>query len=343
MLPETPAGGIVAAEVRMRCSRCPVATALVLALSLVTVVAGAQPTPRTARVGFLGSTAVTPHPFAEDLRALGWIEGRNLVVDWRWMEGQVDRAPAFAAELVRLGPDVIVAVSPPAVHAVQQVTSAIPVVMFAVADPVGMGFVASLARPGGNITGVSSSVPEGFMGKQLELIKEALPKASRVGLMFNAANPLNYAAAFSAQLAMAAQALKMELARLEIRTADDIERAIGTASRERVEAVFVVGDVLTFRHRKRIHDLATAARLPTFVPTPEYLEGQGLLAYGPSLRDATRLAAVYVDKILRGARPADLPVEQPREYRLVVNLRAARALGLTMPPALLGRADQVIE
>jgi putative ABC transport system substrate-binding protein len=316
---------------------------LVLGALLAAASAGAQPPPRPARVGFLGNTAVTPNPFAEELRTLGWVEGRNLVLEWRWMAGNVDRAPGLAAELARLNPDVIVAASPPAVRAVQQVTSAIPVVMFAVADPVGMGFVASLARPGGNITGVSSTVPEGFVGKQLELIKEALPKASRVGLLFNAANPLNYAAAFSGQLATAAQALKIELIHLEIRAADDIERAFGAASRERVDAVFVVGDVLTFQHRKRIHDLAAAARLPTVVQAPEYLEGQGLLAYGPSLRDATRLAAVYVDKILKGARPADLPVEQPREYRLVVNVRAARALGLTLPPSLLGRADQVIE
>jgi putative ABC transport system substrate-binding protein len=327
----------------MRIPRSIGAHLLVLGVLLATASAGAQQPARPARVGFLGNVAATPNPFAEDLRALGWAEGRNLAMEWRWMAGNVDQARGFAAELVRLTPDVIVAVSPPAVRAVQQATSTIPVVMLAVADPVGMGFVASLARPGGNVTGVSSSVPEGFVGKQLELVKEALPKASRVGLLLNAANPLNYAAAFSGQLAAAAQALKLELTRLEIRAADDIERAIGTASRERVDAVFVVGDVLTFQHRKRIHDLAAAARLPTFVPTPEYLEGQGLLAYGPSLRDATRLAAVYVDKILRGARPADLPVEQPREYRLVVNLRAARALGLTMPPALLGRADQVIE
>jgi putative ABC transport system substrate-binding protein len=215
--------------------------------------------------------------------------------------------------------------------------------MYAVADPVGMGLVASLARPGGNITGVASVVPEGFMGKQLQLIKEALPGTARVGLLLNAASPLNYADAFSRQLAAAADALKLELTRLEIRTPDDIDKAIGVAKRERVDVVFVVGDVLTFRHRKRIHELAAAARLPTFVPTPEYVEGQALLAYGPSLGDAARLAAVYVDKILRGAKPADLPVEQPREYRLVVNLRAARALGLTLPPSLLGRADQVIE
>jgi putative ABC transport system substrate-binding protein len=327
----------------MRASRSVVVHLLTLGAVLGAVCAGAQQAARPARVGLLGNTAATPDPFTEDLRALGWIEGRNLVLESRWMAGSVGRAPGFAAELVRLNPDVIVAVSPPAVRAVQQATSTIPVVMLAVADPVGMGFVASLARPGGNITGVSSSVPEGFVGKQLELIKEALPKSSRVGLLFNAANPLNYAAAFSGQLSAAAQALKLELTRLEIRAAEDIERAMGAASRERVDVIFVVGDILTFQQRKRIHDLAAASRLPTFVPTPEYLDGRGLLAYGPSLRDAVRLATVYVDKILKGTKPADLPVEQPREYRLVVNVRAARALGLTMPPSLLGRADEVIE
>jgi putative ABC transport system substrate-binding protein len=306
--------------------------------------AEAQPRARPARVGYLGNTApLSSNPFADGLRDLGWIEGRTVVIEWRYTEGSVERAPELAAELVRLNPDVIVAASPPLVRAVQRATSSIPVVMFAVADPVGMGFVASLARPGGNITGLTSSVPEGFMGKQLELVRETIPRASRVGLVVNAANPLNYAAAGSRELAEAAQALRLQLVPLEVRSADDLERTLTAASLDRLDAVVVIGDPLTFRHRKRIHELAMQNKLPTFVPTPEYLDGPGLLAYGPSLRDASRGAARYVDRILKGARPADLPVEQPREYRLVVNLRTAKALGLTVPPSVLARADEIIE
>jgi putative ABC transport system substrate-binding protein len=287
--------------------------------------AEAQPRVKPARVGYLGNTPLSSNSFAGGMRELGWIEGRNVVIESRYTEGNVERAPELAAELVRLDPDVIVAASPPLVQAVQRATSSIPVVMFAVADPVGMGFIASLARPGGNITGLTSTVPEGFMGKQLELVKETIPQASRVGL------------------AAAAQALKLQLVPLEIRSADDLERTLTAASLDRLDAVVVVGDPLTFRHRKRIHELAMLHKVPTFVPTPEYLDGPGLLAYGPSLRDASRGAARYVDKILKGAKPADLPVEQPREYRLVVNLRTAKALGMTIPPSVLTRADEIID
>jgi putative tryptophan/tyrosine transport system substrate-binding protein len=320
-----------------------VALVLPCFLALLTA-AEAQHPPGRARVGYLGSAAsAPPDPFAEGLQALGWIEGQNLVIERRYLDGNVERAAALAAELVDLKPQVIVAAAPPAVRAVQRATSSIPVVMFAVADPVGMGFVASLTRPGGNITGLTSAIPEGFMGKQLELIREAIPTSSRVGLLFNAANPLNYAAAFIGELVAAAQVLKLDLIHLEIRSADDLPTALAAAKRGRVDAVFVIGDPLLFRYRKRIHELAASHRLPTFVPAPEYLEGGGVLAYGPSLRDAARRTAIYVDKILKGARPAELPVERPREYRLVLNQRTARQLGLAVPQALVGRADEVIE
>jgi putative ABC transport system substrate-binding protein len=319
--------------------------AVVLTCFLVVLTAAeAQNVPGRARVGYLGGVAsAPPDPFVEGLRVLGWIEGDNLVIERRYLEGNVERAAALAAELVGLKPQVIVAVAPPAVRAVQRATSSIPVVMFAVADPVGMGFVASLTRPGGNITGLTSAIPEGFMGKQLELIKEAIPGSSRIGLLFNAANPLNYAAAFISELVAAAQALKLDLIHLEIRNADDIATALTAAKRARVDAVFVVGDPLVFRYRKQVHEVASSHGLPTFVPAPEYLEGGGVMAYGPSLRDAARRTAVYVDKILKGAKPAELPVERPREYRLIVNQRAARQLGLAIPQALIGRADEVIE
>jgi ABC-type uncharacterized transport system substrate-binding protein len=328
----------------MTAPRFSVAIILTFCVFFTALAAEAQPAARPARVGYLGNTPQPdPDPLAEGLRALGWVDGRNVIIERRYTEGNVERAPQLAAELVRLNVDVIVASAPPNVRAVQQATSSIPVVMMAVSDPVGMGFIASLARPGGNITGVTSAIPEGFMGKTLQLIKEAIPNTARVGLLFNAANPLNYATASAGELAAAAQVLKIQLHHLEIRSADDIERTMAAANLRRVEAVVVVGDPLTFRHRKRINELAALHKVPTFVPTPEYVEGQALLAYGPSLRDMVRQTAVYVDKILKGAKAADLPVEQPREYRLVVNLRAARALGLSMPSSLVMRADEVIE
>jgi putative ABC transport system substrate-binding protein len=322
------------------------ATAIILTLGIFFVVpsAEAQSGAHLPRVGYLGNSPQEgPDPLAEGLRALGWIEGQNVIIERRYTEGNIERAPQLAVELVRLNVDVIVAAAPPNVRAVQQATSSIPVVMFAVSDPVAMGFAASLARPGGNITGVTSAIPEGFMAKSLQLIKEALPSTARVGLLVNAANPLNYATASAEQMATAAQTLKIELHRLEIRSGDDIETTMTAGNLRGLDAVFVVGDPLTFRYRKRIHELAALQKVPTFVPTPEYVEGLALMAYGPSLRDAGRQAAVYVDKILKGARAAELPIERPREYRLVVNLRVAKALGLTIPPSLTMRADEVIQ
>jgi putative ABC transport system substrate-binding protein len=305
--------------------------------------AGAQQPGKPARIGWLGNTPIHPHPLAEGLHALGWVEGRNLLIEWRYTEANIERAPELAADLVRLNLDVIVAASPPVVRAVQRATSSIPIVMVAVSDPVGMGFVTSLGRPGGNITGLSSAIPGGFMSKILQLIKEAIPNSSRVGLLYNAGNPVNYATASSSELAMASQALNIHLQFLDVRNAEDIEKTLTAATLNPLQAVFVVGDPLTFRYRKRIHELAARQNVPTFVPAPEYLDGLGLMAYGPRLTDMLRQAAVYVDKILKGAKPADLPVEQPTNYKMVINLKTAKALGLTIPPSLLQRADQVIE
>ena len=328
----------------MTASRFTVAFMLIVGVCFAALAAEGQPTAKIPRLGFLGNSPLAgADPLTEGLRELGWVDGKNIIIERRYTEGNVERAPRLAGELVRLNVDVIVASAPPNVRAAQTATSSIPVVMFAVSDPVGMGFIGSLARPGGNITGVTSGIPEGFMAKQLQLIKETIPNATRVGLLFNAANPLNYATASARQLEGAAQALKMEFDKLEIRSADDIDSTMTATKLRGLDAVLVVGDPLTFRHRKRIHELAALQNVPTFVPTPEYVEGLALMAYGPSLRDAGRQAAVYVDKILKGAKPADLPVEQPREYRLVVNLRTARALGLHIPSSLVMRADEVIE
>ena len=328
----------------MTASRFLIAIILTLGIFFTALPGEAQSAARLPRVGYLGNAPPEgPDPFADGLRALGWVDGQNVIVERRYIEGDIERAQQLAAELVRLNVDVIVASAPPNVRAAQRATSSIPIVMVAVSDPVGMGFVESLSRPGGNITGVTSGIPEGFLAKQLQLIKETIPTAARVGLLFNAANPLNYRMASANQLAVAAQALNIRLRDLEIRSADDIERTMTAANLRGLDAIFVVGDPLTFRHRKRIHELAAIQRMPTFVPTSEYVEGQALAAYGPSLRDAIRHAAVYVDKILKGAKATDLPVEQPREYRLVVNLRAAKTLGLSIPPSLVMRADDVIQ
>jgi putative ABC transport system substrate-binding protein len=327
----------------MRASRCATAIILSVGVCLTALAAHAQPAARVPRVGVLGSSAPTgPGVLAEALRTLGWIDGQNVIIERRYLQGDVARAPQMAAELVRLNVDVIVASTPPNVRAAQTATSSIPIVMTAVSDPVAMGFVASLARPGGNITGVTSAIPEGFITKQLQLIKEAIPTATRVGLLFNEANPLNYAAANSNQLADAARALNIELYPLAITSGDDIGSTLSAAKLRSLDAVFLVGDPLTFRYRKRIHELATQYKVPTFVGPPEYVEGLALMSYGPSLDDATRRAAAYVDKILKGAKPADLPIEQPREYRLVVNLQAAKALGINIPQSVLARADDVI-
>lgn len=330
----------------MVASRFAVAFVVTLVVCLAVLPVLAQPAARVARIGFLGNSderGSSPEHLVEGLRALGWIEGRNLVIERRYLEGDIERAPRLAAELVGLNVDVIVAASPPNVRAAMRATSSIPIVLTAVSDPVGMGFVASLARPGGNITGVTSGIPEGFLAKQLQLIKEALPRAARVGLLFNASNPLNYRMASAKQLAAAAQVLNLELRDLEIRSAEDIERTMTAINLRGLDAVFVVGDPLTFRHRMQILELAALHRMPTFVPTPEYVEGRALLAYGPSLGAQVRHAAVYVDRILKGAKAADLPVEQPRQYRLIVNLRAAGALGLNLPSSLVMRADEVIQ
>lgn len=328
----------------MTASRFVTAILLTLGIFFSVLPAEAQVAARIPRVGYLGNSPLEgTDPLADGLRALGWVDGHDVSIERRYTEGNIERAPQLAAELVRLNVDVIVAAAPPNVRAVQGATSSIPIVMFAVSDPVGMGFVASLARPGGNITGVTSAIPEGFLAKQLQLIKEAIPTTARVGLLVNVANPLNYATASAQQLTTAADTLKIELHPLEIRSADDIGTIMTADNLRGLDAVFVVGDPLTFRYRKRIHELAVLQKVPTFVPAPEYVEGLALAAYGPSLRDAIRQAAVYVDRILKGAKAADLPVEQPREYRLVVNLRAARTLGLSIPPSILMRADDVIQ
>jgi putative tryptophan/tyrosine transport system substrate-binding protein len=272
-------------------------------------------TAKVRRVGILasarGSTA-----FEAELKAFGWVEGENLHIESRLSGGDTSRFPALAAELVAADVDVILAGAPPAVRAAKEKTATIPIVMVAVADPVGLGFVQSLARPGGNITGVASNAGPTPLAKILETTREALPGARRIGLLYNVGNPLNYAAAFAAELDSAAAALGLILLRLPIHDATQLEGAMVEAAR---------------------------LRLVTVWPTREYLADRGLLSHGPSLDEMARLGASYVDRILRGARPGDLPVVQPTTYYLTINLRRARALDIHVPDALLARADEVIE
>ena len=268
------------------------------------------------------------------------MEGQNIAIEFRSAEGNYDRLPGLAAELVRLKIDVLVANSTPAIKAVRQATDTIPIVMASVGDPVAAGFVASLARPGGNITGISNMMPD-LVGKQLDLLKEVLPKISRVALLWNPANPGN--AALLRQAQDAARALGIRLQPLGVRDLSEIDSAFAATSMERASAVIVFSDSVLVDHRTRIADHALRRRLPTVFGASRFAEAGGLLAYGASLTDGNRRAALYVDKILKGAKPADLPIAQPTKFELVINLKTAKALGLTIPQTLLLRADRVIQ
>jgi putative ABC transport system substrate-binding protein len=294
-------------------------------------------------VGFLGAS--TPlawsqwlAAFVQRLRELGWIEGRTVAIEYRWAEGRNERFAEIAAEFVRLKVDVIVT-SGGAILAAKQATSVIPIVFAVAADPIGSGFVTSLARPGGNITGLSTQVND-TAGKRVELLREVVPSLSRLAIMANAGNPP--AVLELLEVKAAARTLGLEIATLEIRQAEDITPAF-EALKSRAEALYVCTDPLAFSNRIRINTLATGARLPTVYSYREYVEAGGLMSYGPNFPDLFRRAADYVDKILRGAKPADIPVEQPTKFDLVFSLTAAKALGLTVPPMLLARADEVIE
>jgi ABC-type uncharacterized transport system substrate-binding protein len=307
-----------------------------------------QPT-KIPRIGYLGATSPSTssariEAFRQGLRELGYVEGKNIVIEWRHHEGKLDRLPALAAELVRLKVDIIVTVGPPAARAAKEATVTIPIVMMQIGDPVGSGFVASLARPGGNMTGLSSLAPE-LSGKRLELLKEIVPNLSRVAVFGTSTDPDN--AQSLREVERAAKALKVKLQYLDIRDTKDpkeIETAFRAASKERAEAVLMmVSGPIANAHRTKILDLAVKNRLPVIYPTPATVEAGGLMSYGVNVDDLTRRAATYVDKILKGAKPADLPVEQPTKFELVVNLKTAKQIGLTIPPNVLARADRVIK
>jgi putative ABC transport system substrate-binding protein len=306
--------------------------------------AEAQPG-KVHRIGYLSSGPSTSNlyrgAFQQNLRELGWVEGQNIVTDYRFAEGRLDRLPDLAAELVRLKVDVIVASPTPAAVAAKNATGTIPIVAWGLGDPVGLGLVASLARPGGNITGVSYSVGMDTFGKGLELLREAIPNVRRVAVLSNPANPAHRLAIDNVK--RAARSLGLQLQLLEARGPNEFDAAFAAMAKERVAAVLVLADGVFVFQRAPLAELAVKNRLPSMHGTRENAEAGGLMSYGPSNLDALRRAASFVDKVLKGANPADLPIEQPTKFELVINLKTAKALGLTIPPSLLQRADQVIE
>ena len=303
-----------------------------------------QPT-KIPRIGYLSGSspsanAARVEAFRQGLRELGYVGGKNIVIEYRYAEGKLDRLPAIAAELVRLKVDVIVAAGPLPTRYAKQATASIPIVMAYDDDPVGSGFVASLARPGGNITGLATLAPE-ISGKQLELLKEIVPKLSRVGVLGDVIRPGTPQAL--REINVAADAFGVQLQYLEVRGLKDIETAFRAASKERADAVLVLGSPVLTPRRKQVADLAVKSRLPAIYRNLEFVEDGGLMAYGVNLNDQYRRAATYVDKILKGAKPADLPVEQPTKFEFIINLKAAKQIGLTIPPNVLARADRVIK
>jgi putative ABC transport system substrate-binding protein len=278
--------------------------------------------------------------FFDALRDLGWVEGKNLLVERRYAENQLERLPVLAAELVRLNVDVIVGSGTLAPLAAKRATSTIPIVMNAAGDPLGSGLVANLARPGGNVTGMSLMAPD-LGGKRLELLKELLPRLARVAVLWNAANP--YSAILFKETQTAGRTLGIEVQSLEVRKPEDLDDAFQAARRQHPDALVSVEDPFTGAFRKRIADFALAEHLPSLYGLSEDVKEGGLISYGANLADLFRRSAGYVDKILRGAKPGDLPVQQPARFELVINLKTARALGLDVPPTLLARADHVIE
>ncbi len=294
------------------------------------------------RVGYLAPSAQPGREeiFRQELRRLGYTEGKNLTIEYRTAEGRFERLPALAEELIGLKVDVLVTVVTQASLAAKKATSTIPIVMVGVNDPVGAGLVASFARPGGNVTGTSATVAE-VGGKQLELIRELRPKASRVGVLWNPANAV-YQRQALAEVKAAAAKLKLRLQIAEARAPAEFDRAFATIAGQRVDALLVLGDPLFSPHASQLAELAVKHRLATVSSAREYVERGFLMAYGPSFTDAHRLSAVYVDRILKGARPADLPVEQVTKFELFINTRTARVLGLSVPQALVSRADQVL-
>jgi putative ABC transport system substrate-binding protein len=324
--------------------KSPFLCGLTLGMLGLPVAAEAQQAGKVPRIGFLFYGSPGPSPeldaFRQGLRELGYIEGQNITIEYRFAGGRVGQLPELAAELVRLKLDVIVTPGTPASVAAKQATSTIPIVFAGVADAVGAGLVADFARPRGNITGLTGISAE-LGGKRLELLKEVAPKASRVAVLFNPADRSNVLVL--KELQESAPALRLTLQPLGVRGPGEFEGAFVAMSRKRAHALFGAAGILTTEHRKAVVDLAAKSRIPAMWGERQFVEAGGLMSYAVNFYDQVRRAATYVDKILKGAKPGDLPVEQPTKFELVINLKTAKALGLTIPQSLLLRADEVIQ
>lgn len=316
---------------------------VVMSIFVESALSEAQQPTKVPRIGFQSAAfpsaiAARIEAFRQGLRELGYVEGKNIVIEYRYAEGKLDRLNEFAADFVRLKVDVIVTAAPSSTRAAKKATSAIPIVMGYDSDPVGNGFVGSLARPGGNITGLSSLAPE-ISGKQLELLKEIVPRLSHVAVL--GTSTLTSAQVLK-EMELAAGALGVKLQYLAVLDPKDIESAFQAAGKGRADAVLVLASPILESARSRVADFAAKSRLPAIYHVPEFVEAGGLMSYGVSFIDLYRRAATYVDKILKGAKPTDLPVEQPIKFEFVINLKAAKQIGLTIPPNVLARTDRVI-
>ena len=306
--------------------------------------AAAQPS-RVYRVGFLGNSTAALEanlvgPFREGLRDLGYVEGRNIVIEYRWAEGNYERFPSLIAELLSLKVDVIVTAGTPAALAVQRTAATVPLVMVAVGDPVGSGLVASLAVPGGNSTGLTSIAPD-LEGKRLELLREIVPKLSHVSILYNPANPFHVTA--NNEVRAAAKVLSVKIHSVGVQATAELDRAFEAITSERPDAFIMLADRVFLHNRARIVEFAARNHLPAAYAYRELVEAGGLLSFGPNYADMHRRAAAYVDKILKGAKPGDLPVELPTKFELVINVKTARVLGLTIPQSVLLRANELLQ
>ena len=297
------------------------------------------------RIGFMGNSTAALETnlvdaFRAGLRELGYEEGRNIAIEYRWAEGNYDRFPMLAAELIATKVDAIVTAGTPAALAVKSATTTVPLVMVAVGDPIGTGLVSSLARPGGNLTGLSSIAPD-LEGKRLQLLREVVPALSHVAMFVNSLNPFHVSSMKQARAAAQAMGIKLQLH--DIRKSEDLDDAFAAIRKERPDALLILADRVFLHNRQRMMDFTNEQRLPNVNAYKELVEVGGLMSYGPSYEDMHKRAAIYVDKILKGTKPADLPIEQPSKFTFIVNLKAAKALGVIVPSQLLGLADQLIE
>jgi len=317
---------------------------LIAALLLTVSIAEAQQAKKSARIGFLSGTSPSTatgrlNAFRQGLGELGYVEGKNIIIEYRWSEGKRERLPDLAAELVRLKVDIIVTGGPQTTRPAKQATSTIPIVMAQDPDPVGNGFVASLARPGGNITGLSSLAPE-LGGKQLELMKEIVPRLSHVAVFGTSTTSGN--AQELREVELAAKAFGVKVQYLDVLSPKDIETGFRAASKGRADAILMLAGPVLVSQLAQVVDHAEKSRVPAIYPQTEYTETGGLMYYGTNTPDLFRRAATYVDKILKGEKPANLPIEQPKKFEFIINLKAAKQIGLTIPPNVLARADKVI-